>query len=167
MHPWRALAISCLLALAAPLPAQDKTPSDMNDDPAVERLLMQLPEGFEIQLVASEPTIVNPISMNFDARGRLWVLCAPRYPQLLPGQDAKDYAVVLDDFAANGQARKSSVFVDSLTVPTGIMPGDGGVYVGQGESLLHYRDSRGQGKADERKVVFTGFGTADTHHTLN
>jgi putative heme-binding domain-containing protein len=163
----RVLAVTLFLSLAAPLPAQEKPLSDTSDDPEVERLLMQLPAEFEIQLVASEPAIVNPISMNFDARGRLWVLCAPRYPQLLPGQEPKDYVVVLDDFAANGKARKTSVFVDKLTVPTGIMPGDGGVYVGQGESLLHFRDSKGNGKADQRKVVLTGFGTADTHHTLN
>ncbi len=159
-----ALALTAILALGAPLFAQGKTPSD---DPEAERQLMQLADGFEMQLVASEPAIVNPLSMNFDTQGRLWVLCAPRYPQLLPGQEPKDYVAVLEDFAPNGRARKSSVFVDGLTVPTGLMPGDGGVYVGQGETLLHFRDTRGNGKADERRVVFTGFGTADTHHTLN
>jgi putative heme-binding domain-containing protein len=148
------------------LPAQDKA-AELSDDPDVERRLMQLPDGCEMQLVASEPTIVNPLSMNFDTRGRLWVLCAPRYPQLLPGQEPKDYVVILEDFDPTGRARKSTVFVDGLTVPTGIMPGDGGVYIGQGETLLHFRDTKGRGKADERKVVFTGFGTADTHHTLN
>ena len=57
---------------------------------------MQLPEGFEAQLVAGEPTIINPLQINFDARGRLYVLCAPRYPQILPGQAPSDYP----DFAA-------------------------------------------------------------------
>src|ERR1043166_207317 len=162
-----ALTASCVLSLGSPLSAQNKVPNELNDDPEVQRQLMQVPEGFEIQLVASEPTIINPLSMNFDTRGRLWVLCAPRCPQVLPGQEPKDYVVVLDDFDAKGRARKSNVFVEGLTVPTGIMPGDGGVYIGQGESLLHFRDTKGKGKADERKVVFTGFGTADTHHTLN
>jgi putative heme-binding domain-containing protein len=146
---------------------QGKAPDDLNDDPDVERRLTQLADGCELQLVASEPTIVNPLSMNFDTRGRLWVLCAPRYPQLLPGQEPKDYVVVLDDFAPDGKAQKANVFVDGLTVPTGIMPGDGGVYIGQGETLLHFRATKGQAKADERRVVLTGFGTADTHHTLN
>jgi putative heme-binding domain-containing protein len=158
-----AVAAFCMVCLAPAVYSQGKP----TDDPDSERRLMQLPDGFEIQLVASEPTIVNPLSMNFDTNGRLWVLCAPRYPQLLPGQEPRDYVVVLDDFAADGRARKSSVFVDGLTVPTGIMPGDGGVYVGQGESLWHFRDTKGTGRADQRKVVLTGFGTADTHHTLN
>jgi putative heme-binding domain-containing protein len=155
------------VVLAAPLLAQGQALKTASDQPEAERQLTQLADGFEMQLVASEPVIVNPLSMNFDTQGRLWVLCAPRYPQLLPGQEPKDYVAVLEDFAPNGQARKSSVFVDGLTVPTGLMPGDGGVYVGQGETLLHFRDTKGTGKADERRVIFTGFGTADTHHTLN
>jgi len=147
--------------------AQEKTVPEMSDDPEVQRQLTQVADGFELQLVASEPVVVNPIQMNFDTQGRLWVLCAPRYPQILPGQQPSDYAVVLEDFDAKGNARKSRVFVDGLTVPTGIMPGDGGVYIGQGETLLHCRDTKGTGKADERRVLLTGFGTADTHHTLN
>ncbi|MBM4067689.1 MAG: c-type cytochrome [Planctomycetes bacterium] len=142
-------------------------PAEMSDDPEVFRKLTQLPDGFEIQLVAAEPTIINPVQINFDARGRLWVLCAPRYPQILPGQAPKDYVVVLEDFDPAGKAKKSTVFVEGLTVPTGMMPGDGGVYVGQGETLLHFSDPGKTGKATKRKVVFAGFGTSDTHHTLN
>lgn len=155
-----------LLLGVGTLAAQTKL-DDMSPDPEVQRQLMQAAPGFEVQLVASEPTIVNPIQINFDPQGRLWVLCAPRYPQLLPGQEANDYVVVLEDFDAAGKARKSRVVADKLMVPTGMMPGDGGVYIGQGETLLHFRSSKGTGKADERRVVFTGFGTADTHHTLN
>ena len=62
-----------------------------------------------------------------------------------------------------GKAKKTSVFADKLTVPTGMAPGDGGVYVGQADTLLHLKDTRGTGKADERRVLFAGFGTQDTH----
>ncbi len=159
--------IVALLAIGSPLDAQPKIPPEMSDDPDVQKQLTQLADGFELQLVASEPTIVNPLQINFDTQGRLWVLCAPGYPQVLPGQKPKDYVVVLDDIGPDGKARKSQVFADGLMVPTGMMPGDGGVYVGQGETLLHLRDTKGAGKADEKRVVLTGFGTNDTHHTLN
>ena len=139
---------------------------DLSDDPEVARRLMQLPDGFEVQLVASEPTVVNPIQINFDARGRLYVLCVPRYPQILPGQAPNDYVVMLDDFDKTGKARRSRIVVDGLMVPTGMMPGDGGVYVGQAETLLHFREPPGDGKFQKR-LLLTGFGTADTHHTLN
>jgi putative heme-binding domain-containing protein len=137
------------------------------DDPETERQQMELPPGFEIQLVASEPAVINPIAMNFDTAGRLWVACAPRYPQVLPGQEPADYILVLDDFAATGKARSVRVFAGGLTMPTGLAPGDGGVYVGQGDSLWHLRDMTGHGTAGERRCLLTGFGTQDTHHTLN
>src|SRR5688572_18632271 len=130
--------VVAVLGIASSRASAQAPPPEMSDDPEVFRKLTQLPEGFEIQLVAAEPTIVNPLQINFDTRGRLWVLCAPRYPQILPGQEPKDYVVVLEDFDEGGKARKSTVFVDGLTVPTGMMPGDGGVYVGQGETLLHF-----------------------------
>jgi putative heme-binding domain-containing protein len=154
-----------LLAGEQAASAGGKAADDMSDDPAAERRLMQLPPGFEMQLVAAEPDIVNPIAMNFDTRGRLWVVCAPRYPQILPGQKPADYVVVLDDFDARGKARSAKVFATGLTVPTGLAPGDGGVYVGQAHSLLHFRED-GKGKV-ERRVLLTGLGTQDTHHTLN
>jgi putative heme-binding domain-containing protein len=144
-----------------------RTQGAAQDDPEIERRQMDLPPGFEIQLVAAEPTVINPVAMNFDAQGRLWVACAPRYPQLLPGQEPADYILVLDDFAPTGKARSARVFADGLTMPTGLAPGDGGVYVGQGDSLWHLRDRTGRGTADERRCLLTGFGTQDTHHTLN
>jgi putative heme-binding domain-containing protein len=154
-----------LLAADRPLSAGGKAAEELSDDPEVERRLMQLPPGFEIELVASEPAVINPISMNFDPEGRLWVACAPRYPQLLPGQEPADYILVLDDFDAKGKARSAHRFAEGLMIPTGLAPGDGGVYVGQADSLLHFR-YRGNGTV-ERRVLLAGFGTQDTHHTLN
>ncbi len=163
------LGIFALLAVSstAAAPPGSRPGEAAGDDPESERRLMDLPPGFEIQLVASEPAVVNPIGMNFDPRGRLWVACAPRYPQLLPGQEPADYVLVLDDFATIGKARSARVFAGGLTLPTGLAPGDGGVYVSQGDTLWHLRDTRGTGTADERRPLLTGFGTQDTHHTLN
>ncbi len=159
---WLALAG---LFLVRPQTLSAQKLDDMSDDPEIARKLMQLPEGFEVQLVASEPTVVNPIQINFDSRGRLYVLCVPRYPQILPGQTPNDYVVRLDDFDKTGKARRSRVVVDGLMVPTGMMPGDGGVYVGQAEALLHFRE--GKGEKWQKRILLGGFGTADTHHTLN
>jgi putative heme-binding domain-containing protein len=139
-------------------------PAEMSDDPAVLLKLTQLPENYEMQLVGMEPDVVNPIQINFDPQGRLWVLCVPGYPQILPGQSPRDYIVVLEDFGPDGRAKKVRKVVEGLMVPTGMMPGDGGVYVGQGENLLHFREHNGK---FEKRVLLTGFGTNDTHHTLN
>src|SRR3954466_1821417 len=119
----------------------------MSDDPEVERRLLQLPEGFDIQLYASEPAIINPVTMNFDAQGRLYVLCLPGYPQVLPNQEARDFITVLDPPDEDGHAKSSHTFAKGLHVPTGLIPGDGGVYLGQSDSLLHLKDTDGDGVA--------------------
>src|SRR5436305_9819779 len=77
-----ALAILCL-AFPHRAAAQATQPADdpNSDDAEVERRMLQLPPGFDIQLYASEPVLKRPVSMTFDAQGRLWVLCIPRYPQ--------------------------------------------------------------------------------------
>ena len=126
-----------------------------------------LGDGLEIQLFAQNPHLAKPIQMNFDAKGRLWVASSEVYPQILPGQMANDKVIVLEDLDDDGQADKSTVFADNLLIPTGIEPGDGGVYVGQSTELLHLKDNDGDGKADESRVIASGFGTEDTHHILH
>lgn len=155
-----------LIAIACGPFALGQSPPAMNDDPEIEKRLLTVADGFELQLVASEPQIVNPVQINFDPQGRLWVLCIPCYPQLLPGQEPADFITVLADFEATGKARKVTRFAEGLMVPTGLIPGDGGVYVGQADKLLHLKDD-GTGKAAKPRVLFAGFGTQDTHHTLN
>jgi putative heme-binding domain-containing protein len=160
-------AVIARLSRPAPLRCELQPLTAALDDPETERRQMDMPPGFEMQLVASEPAVINPIALNFDTQGRLWVACARSYPQVVPGQEPADYVLVLDDFAPTGKARSARVFAAGLTMPTGLAPGDGGVYVGQGDSLWHLRDTTGRGTADERRCLLTGFGTQDTHHTLN
>ena len=126
-----------------------------------------LGEGLQIQLFAQNPHLAKPIQMNFDAKGRLWVASSEVYPQILPGQMASDKIIILEDLNNDGQADKSTVFADNLLIPTGIEPGDDGVYVGQSTELLHLKDNDGDGKADESRVIAAGFGTEDTHHILH
>ena len=66
-----------------------------------------------------------------------------------------------------GHVDKSSVFADGLLIPTGVEPGDGGVYVGQSTQLLHFKDTTGSGRADQKRIVLSGFGTEDTHHIVH
>ena len=132
-----------------------------------EELKFDVHEDFEVNLFAENPHLAKPIQMNFDAEGRLWVASSAVYPQIEPGQTARDTIVVLDDTDKDGKADKSTVFAEGLLIPTAVEPGDGGVYVGQSTELLHFRDTDGDGVADQRKIVFSGFGTEDTHHTIH
>jgi putative heme-binding domain-containing protein len=136
-------------------------------DPKAELAAMLVDPNLEVNLYASDPSITKPIHMNFDEKGRLWVATSEVYPQILPGETANDKVVVLEDKDGDGVAETSTVFADNLLIPTGILPGDGGVYIANSTDLIHLSDSDGDGKADKRRVVLSGFGTEDTHHLLH
>jgi putative heme-binding domain-containing protein len=127
----------------------------------------QVADGFEVNLWAENPMLAKPIQMNFDPRGRLWVASSEVYPQIEPGQTPNDKIIVLEDTTGGGKADKAIVFADGLLIPTGLEPGDGGVYVAQSTELLHLSASRPEGRADARRTVLSGFGTEDTHHNLH
>ncbi|QDT61715.1 hypothetical protein SV7mr_42540 [Stieleria bergensis] len=124
-------------------------------------------DGLEVTLWAENPLLNKPIHMNFDAAGRLWVASSEAYPMIEVGQAMPDKVLILEDSNGDGTADKSSVFADGLLIPTGIAPGDGGVYVAQSTDLLFLKDTDGDGKADQRRRVLSGFGTEDTHHNLH
>ncbi|GAB3281699.1 hypothetical protein GCM10027347_57440 [Larkinella harenae] len=129
----------------------------------------KLPEGYEINLFASEKgfPIEKPVAMNFDARGRLWVATMPTYPQYFPGIPVHDKIVILEDTDADGKADKHTVFADNLYLPLGFEFGDGGVYVSQEPDILFLKDTDGDDKADFREIVLTGFGSEDSHHATH
>lgn len=131
---------------------------------------MKVPEGFEVQLVASErewPQLAKPDQINFDNRGRLWVSCMPTYPQWKPG-DAKpsDRLLIFDDFDASGRAKKCTVFYDQLACPTGFEFWNGGVLVVDEPRMLWLKDTDGDDRADVVVQLTDGWATDDTHHTI-
>ena len=146
-----------------------KRPFELTQDhsPETERKTFQLLPGYEVNLFAAEPMLVNPIHMTWDPQGRLWVICSTSYPQVSPGEKPNDLIVILEDTDNDGQADKSTVFADGLYVPTGLELGDGGVYVANAPDLLFLKDTNGDGKADHREVVLTGFATEDNHHSIS
>jgi len=166
------LAIACLLA--APLMAtaedfipraQDKPPGPALS-PAEAIAKMTVPEGFQVELVASEPDLVNPVAMTFDERGRIWVTESLEYPRREPGE-GRDRVKILEDTNGDGRTDKVTVFAEGLNIPSGIAVGHGGVWVANAPDILFMRDVDGDGKADTREVVVTGFGRDDTHELPN
>jgi len=123
--------------------------------------------NLEISLWAQNPLLAKPIQMNFDPQGRLWVASSSVYPQISPGQEADDKILILEDTDNDGKADKTTVFTEGLLIPSAVIPGDGGAYVGQSTELLHFKDTDGDGIADQKRIVLSGFGTEDTHHTLH
>ncbi|TDB67359.1 PVC-type heme-binding CxxCH protein [Arundinibacter roseus] len=158
------LPLLVLITATAPLVSTSDDP-----DPDVQRELesFKIADGFEVTLFASEPLVAKPIQMNWDAEGRLWVVSSTAYPHLKTGEEANDKIFVLEDTDGDGKADKSTIFAEGLITPTGILPGDGGVYVANSTEILHFMDTDGDGKADKKRRIAHGFGTADTHHLIH
>jgi len=161
----------------------------LTPEEAVKRF--KLPEGFSVRCVANEPMIRQPVSMSFDARGRLWVLQYLQYPHYaglkavkqdqylrtvydkVPeppphGPKGADRITILYDPDENGVFRKSKDFVTGLNIASGFCIGNGGVYVAQPPYLLFYPDKNEDDVPDgDPQVLLSGFGMDDTHSLAN
>jgi putative membrane-bound dehydrogenase-like protein len=134
--------------------------------PAEQVKMMKLPPGFVMQLVAAEPKVKKPINIAFDALGRLWVTGSEEYPFPAPkNRPAKDKLVILEDFGPDGQARKATVFAEGLNIPIGVLPLPDckSAIVFSIPNIWRLTDTDGDGKADKKDVLYTGYGYKDTH----
>ncbi len=131
---------------------------------------MTVPEGFEVQMFASErefPELANPNQMTFDSRGRLWVSCMVNYPQWLPGSSRPgDKLLIFEDTDHDGRADVCKTFYDQLICPTGFEFYQDGVLVVDEPRILFLRDTDGDDRADEATQVLDGIATDDTHHAM-
>jgi len=129
---------------------------------AIDALIV--PGGFHAELFAAEPMVVNPIAMDWDERGRCWVIESPDYPNdVRADRVGNDRISVLEDTDGDGAADTKTVFAENLNLPTGLLKVAGGVIVAAPPDLLRYEDVDGDDQADLRQTLFTGFGAWDTH----
>ncbi len=138
--------------------------------PEASRRQMELPEGYAVNLFASEeefPDLENPVQFCWDAKGRLWVCVMPSYPMYVPGNPPNDKVLILEDTNADGKADKCTTFADGLHVPTGIEIANGGVYVSQQPDLVFLKDTNGDDKVDTKEIVLSGFDSGDSHHSIH
>tara|TARA_B100001123_G_scaffold444225_2_gene592459 strand:- start:1252 stop:4569 length:3318 start_codon:yes stop_codon:yes gene_type:complete len=138
--------------------------------PADELNAFRVDPRFEVNLFASEeefPEIACPITMRWDAKGRLWVSCSTTYPHVYPGHEPNDKIVILEDTDWDGKADKSSVWADDLNIPLSFELYKDGIIVSEEPHLSYIWDSDGDGKQDSREYLYTGFGCEDSHHALH
>ena len=137
---------------AAPLP------SPLSPDEALKAF--EVAPGLRVELVAAEPLVASPCAIAFDAKGRLFVAENRGYP-IGPKEGEKPAGVIalLEDADKDGRMDKRTVFADGLTFPNGVLPWDGGVVVTCAPDVLFLKDKDGDGVADERRVLLTGFAT--------
>jgi hypothetical protein len=123
------------------------------------------PMDFEIKVFVTEEKLGGkPIAMAWDEQGRLWVSITVDYPnELQPAGQGHDKIVICEDTKGEGVCDKVTTFADKLSIPTSLIPYAGGVIVHQAPHTLFLKDTTGEGKANVRQILFTGWSTGDTH----
>jgi putative membrane-bound dehydrogenase-like protein len=116
-----------------------------------------------IELNAAEPAVVSPVAMAWDAAGRLFVAEMPDYPNARSGGRIK----LLADRHGDGRYEAVSVFADGLPFPNGVLPWNDGLLVTAAPDLWFFKDEDGDGRADQRRVLFTGFGEGNQQLRAN
>lgn len=135
--------------------------------PEEERQGFELPEGFEIQLFASEPDIGKPLNIAFDAQGRLWVTQSYEYPFPAEPGEGSDRLSILEDTDGDGKADKFTHFEDTLNIPIGVLPVNDEAFAYSIPNLYRFSDTNGDRQADRSEVVLGAFGHRDTHGMVN
>ncbi|MBL8850435.1 MAG: c-type cytochrome [Planctomycetaceae bacterium] len=119
----------------------------------------QVRPGFHVELVAAEPLLRDPVALDFDEDGRMYVVEFVEYNQYA-NPEAKAHGVVtlLEDLDGDGVYETAHPFLDPIEQPVAVACWDGGVFIGATPDLLYCKDTDGDGRADVREVVYTGFG---------
>jgi putative membrane-bound dehydrogenase-like protein len=158
-------AVTGRLPAIAPTPARDAAKS------------FRVLDGFRMDLLAAEPLVASPVAMTYDENDRAYVCEMRDYPytdkahhqrnQENPTDAAIGTVRLLEDADGDGVFDKSTVFADGLSWPTGVACWKGGVFVAATPDLWYLKDTDGDGKADVRRKVFTGFRKLNVQAVMN
>lgn len=175
----------CIFALPLCLMGQD------GFDAQQAQQHFELADGLQVQLVAAEPLVQQPVTMSIDHRGRIWVIQYLQYPEpaglqkvagdqfdriqydRVPdppphGPRGRDRVTILEDHDGDGVADSAHDFIDGLNIASGLALGHGGVWVLQSPYLLFYPDRDHDDRPDaDPEVRLVGFGLDDAHSVAN
>lgn len=141
--------------------AADGVSSTAPRTPEEELKTIQLPRGYHLELVASEPMIVEPVTLAWDGNGRMYVAQMRTYMQDLEGSkelEPTSCVSLLKDRNGDGKMDEATIFADKLVLPRLLLPLDDRILIAETskDQLVSYRDTNGDGVADEKKLVYSG-----------
>ncbi|MCP4786233.1 MAG: c-type cytochrome [Fuerstiella sp.] len=169
----RVVACSLIIATAS---ADDSLPRIAATSPDQATALIRLQNGFRAELIAAEPLVTDPIAIQYDEDGLLYVVEMNDYPYSDKSFDKSwqqqesaplGRIRVLADDDGDGVYDSSTVFAENLSWPSGLALWKGGVYVTATPDVLYLKDTDDDGKADVRRKVFTGFRKYNVQAVMN
>ncbi|RIK83916.1 MAG: cytochrome C [Planctomycetota bacterium] len=134
-------------------------------EPAAAKKTFALNDGFCMTLVAAEPVVIDPVAMEFDAAGRLYVVEMRDYSE--QAEEKLGRVRLLTDSDGDGKFEASTVFAEGLSWPTAVTCYDGGVFVAAAPGILYLKDTDGNGVADVRREIIAGFGRSNVQGLVN
>jgi putative membrane-bound dehydrogenase-like protein len=160
-------SISPVLAYKeVPPPAKVTLPRALS--PAASLAAIAVPSGLEVELVVSEPQVMDPVDVTWGADGRMWVVEMADYPNGLDGQGRPGGRIrVLESTRGDGRYDKMTLFADGLSFPNSVKPWRHGVLATSIPHLLYLEDTDGDGRADKRTILYSGFGEGNQQHLVN
>lgn len=163
-------ALMCFLGGRGAVSAEPELrPEDLPHFPAVEPKAaldtFEVRPGFRLELAAHEPEVMDPIAVSFDERGRVYVVEMRDYSERRPEKLGRIRR--LEDRDGDGYYETSTVFLESLAWPTAVTCWNDGVFIGATPDIYYARDTDGDGKADVRELVFTGFASDFAPYATN
>jgi mono/diheme cytochrome c family protein/glucose/arabinose dehydrogenase len=138
--------------------------------PEAEMKTFVMPPGYRVELVASEPMIQEPVVIDWDPDGRLWVVEMLGYMQDMPATselEPSGRVSVLEDTDGDGKMDRKTVFLDKLVLPRALKVLDGGVLVAEPPNLWLARDTDGDLRADTRELVTDTYGRREANVEVN
>ena len=170
------LSLSNLFAQDERVVTEADMPRIPHTDPKDALSTFKVADGFELELVAAEPLVADPVAACFDEHGRMFVAEMHGYPfsqeptQLNPeGGGLKNAGIIrmLEDIDGDGRMDRSTVFADNLSWPTSVLPYNGGIFVMAPKFLYYLKDTDGDHQADVREIVLEGFGRNNVQSVAN
>ncbi|MEX2513338.1 MAG: PVC-type heme-binding CxxCH protein [Cyclobacteriaceae bacterium] len=134
---------------------EDKYPGPLSPEESIKTF--DLHDDFEIEVFASEPHIVDPVDLVFDERGNAYAIEMPDYPYKPEPGEGRGIIKKLTDSDGDGRVDQSSSFAEGIPDATSLMPWKGGLLVTSAPHIYYLKDTDGDGKADVKEALFSGF----------
>ena len=174
---WRVVCLTSLIVLAVIVMAaqaddqqRPQTPlpkGPLSPEESLKHFVLA-DSNLQIEIVAAEPEVIDPVAIQFDEHGRLWVVELSDYPNgPEPGKPPMSRIKLLEDKDGDGRFETAHIFADKLLFATGVQPWDGGVIVTLAGEVAYFKDTDGDHKADVRETWFTGFAQANPQLRAN